>query len=100
MLIFLVLSIRWRHGEGHFRQDSKGDTPDHDGGVSGPLPRGMWMVMLDSVGIPSGVHVKKPPMIFIGSTPPPAREQKDSWIFSVEVSCLPSSLKAKPPLPH
>lgn len=53
------------HGEGRFRYDSNGD-PDHDGGVSWAIPRGIRMVMLDSVGIPSGVHVKKPPMIDLG----------------------------------
>lgn len=53
------------------------------------------MVMLDSVGMPSGVHVKKPPMIFIGNTPPPRREQKDGRVLTVKVSCLPSPTTAK-----
>ena len=56
----------------------RGTPLDHDGGVSWVIPRGMRMVMLDSVGIPSGVHVKKPPMIFIRGTPPTRREQKGS----------------------
>ena len=34
------------------------------------------MVMLDSVGIPSGVHVKKPPMIFIRGTHRPEENRK------------------------
>lgn len=52
------------------------------------------MVMLDSVGIPSGVHVKKPPMIFIGGSPPPEREQKGSWALSV------NGLLSPPPPPQ
>lgn len=70
-----------------------GGASDHDGAVSWAIPRGMRMVMLDSVGIPSGVHVKKPPMIFIGDTTPPRREQKSSWILRVEVSCRPYPMK-------
>ena len=56
----------------------RGPPLDHDGRVSWAIPRGMRMVMLDSVGIPSGVHVKKPPMIFMRGTPPTRREQKGS----------------------
>lgn len=67
----------------------RGTRLDHDGRVSRAIPRGMRMVMLDSVGIPSGVHVKKPPMIFMRAHQP--EESRKAAEFGV------NSLASPPP---
>jgi hypothetical protein len=51
------------------------------------------MVMLDRVGIPSGVQVKKPPMIFIVHPRHGAEEEREGRTFSMVCPCLPSPMK-------
>lgn len=50
------------------------------------------MVMLDRVGIPSGVQVKKPPMIFMVRPHHSAEEERGARRFSVAcpLSLLPT----------
>lgn len=63
------------------------------GGVSWVIPRGIRMVMLDRVGIPSGVQVKKPPMIFIAQ-PPWNRKQKAMGFSVMECPFSPLPLRS------
>lgn len=67
----------------------RGTRLDHDGRVSRAIPRGMRMVMLDSVGIPSGVHVKKPPND-LHEAPHQQKESRKAAEFGVNSLALPS----------
>lgn len=98
---FSLHVIWWDMGRGHFRHDLEGAPPDHEGGVSWATPRGMWIVMLDSVGSPSGVQVKKPPMICLATHHHP-EENREAAGFAVGKSLASppqGSQKTPPPVP-